>query len=71
MRNLRHGSLQMNVLYMYLKFYAWEMVIRGDILDQKIKVKKSIFKLPTPSCFFPLTNVHITCIFKDSFLLVI
>ena len=25
------------------------MIIKGDILDQKIKVKKSIFKFPTAS----------------------
>ena len=30
----------MNVLYSYVKFHAWGMISEGDILVQKIKVKK-------------------------------
>ena len=38
--NLRHSSLQMNVLSGYVKFHAWGMINKGDILVTKIKVKK-------------------------------
>ena len=50
-KNLRHGSLQINVFYMYVKFHGWEMIIKGDILVQKIKVRKSIFRFLTPSFY--------------------
>ena len=39
-KKLRHGSLQMNVSYGYQKFHPWEIINKGDILVQKIKVKK-------------------------------
>ena len=58
-KNLRHGSLQMNVLCRYMKFPAWEMIIKGDILVQKIKVKKSIFIFPDPSFYCLCTNIYI------------
>ena len=48
-KNLRHGSLYTNVLYMYVKWYAWEINIKGDIPVQKIKVEKYIFQFLTPS----------------------
>ena len=53
-KNMRHGSLQMNVFSRCVKFHTWEMIIKGDILVQKIKVKKSIFMFPDPSfhCLF-------------------
>ena len=44
-QNLRHGSLQMNVFYLYVKFHGWEMIIRGDVLVQQMKVKKNAFQL--------------------------
>ena len=47
------------------------MIIKGEILVQKIKVKNVIFKFPTPSFQYSFTNLHITYIFKDLFLLVI
>ena len=68
-KNLRHDSLQMNVFYMHVNFNVWEMIIKGDILDQKIKVEKSIFKFSTPSFFYSSTYVHITYISKRGFLL--
>ena len=34
-KNLRQSSLQMNVVYRYVKCHAWEMVIKRDILIQK------------------------------------
>ena len=37
-KNLRHGSLHMNVFYKYVQFYVWEINIKGDTLVQKIKV---------------------------------
>ena len=58
-KNLRHGSLQMNVLCRYMKFLAWEMINKGDILVQKIKVKKSIFIFPDPSFHCLFTNIYI------------
>ena len=48
MRNLRHGSLHLNVLYKYVKFCYWEMNIKRDILVQKIKGKKSISRFSPP-----------------------
>ena len=50
-QNLRHGSLQMNVFYLYVKFHGWEMIIRGDVLVQQIKVKKLIFNFLTTSFY--------------------
>ena len=69
--NLRHGSLQMNVSYSCVKSYAWELIIKGDILVQKIKVKTSIFKFSTPLFNYLFIKVYITYIFKDIFILVI
>ena len=48
-KNLRHDYLPMNVLCRYVKFHAWGMINKGDILIQRIKVKKSIFRFPDPS----------------------
>ena len=50
----------MNVFFMYVKFYVWEINITGDILVQKIKVKKSVFHFLTPSFHYFFANVHIT-----------
>ena len=47
LKNLRHASLHINVFYEYVKLYVWEISIRGDILVQKIKVKKYIFQFLT------------------------
>ena len=47
------------------------MIIKEDILVQKIKVKKAIFKFPTPSLSYFCTNLHVTYLSKDLFLLVI
>ena len=58
-KNLRHGSLQMNVLCRYVTFHAWGMIDKGDILVQKMKVKKSIFRFPDPSFHCLFTNVYI------------
>ena len=33
----------MNVLCKYVKFHAWEMITKGDILVKKKKVKKINF----------------------------
>ena len=33
----------MNVFCRYVKFHAWGMISKGDILVQKIKVKKNQF----------------------------
>ena len=57
-KNLRHGSLQMNVLCGYVKFHAWGMINKGDILVQKIKVKKSFFIFPDPPSHCLFTNVY-------------
>ena len=38
----------MNVFYVYVKFHGCERIIKGDILVQKIKVRKSIFRFLTP-----------------------
>ena len=62
-KNLRHCSLQRNVLCRYVKFHAWGMINNGDILIQKIKVKKSIFIFPDPSFHCLFTNVYINNIF--------
>ena len=47
------------------------MIIEGDILVQKIKVKKAVFKFPTLSFHYFCTNLHVTYISKDLFLFVI
>ena len=59
MMNLRHISPQMNVLSRYVKFNVWKMITEGDILVQKIKVKKSIFIFPDPSIHCLFTNAYI------------
>ena len=38
MENLRHGSLQMNVIYMITKFQSLGLNGKLEILIQKIKV---------------------------------
>ena len=58
-KNLRNGSLQMNVFCRHVNFHDWGMIIKGDILVQKIKVKKSIFKFLDPSFHCRFTNVNI------------
>ena len=45
-RNLRQGSLEMNVLCRYMKFHAWGMINKEDTLVKKIKVKKINFQTP-------------------------
>ena len=45
-RNLRHSSLQMNVFCRYVNFHDWGIINKGDILVQKIKVKKINFQIP-------------------------
>ena len=57
-KNLRHGSFQMNVLCRYVKFHCWGIIDKGDILVQKIKVNKSIFKFPDPPFHCLFTNVY-------------
>ena len=50
----------MNVLCGYVKFHAWGMISKGDILVKKIKVKKnrfSDFSIPHFNVWF--TNVYI------------
>ena len=55
---LRHGSLQMNVFIRHVEFHTCKTIFEGDILDQKIKVKKLIFKFPTASILSFLTNLY-------------
>ena len=43
MNNLRHSSLYSNVFHKYQKFQVYYVNSKGDIHDQKIKVKKCIF----------------------------
>ena len=52
----------MNVPCMYVKCHAWEIIIKGVILGQKIKVKKSIFIFPDLSFHCLFTNVYINTI---------
>ena len=40
MRILRHGSLQMNVIYQITKLQSWGYESKLEILIQKIKVRK-------------------------------
>ena len=49
----------MNVFSRHVKFHDWEMIIKGDILVQKIKVKKSIFIFPDPSFHCLFTDLYI------------
>ena len=42
--NLRHSSLNSNVFHKYQKFQIFYVDIKGDMHDQKIKVKKYIFR---------------------------
>ena len=41
---LRHSSLYSNVFRKYQKFQIYNVNIKGDMHDQKIKVKKYIFR---------------------------
>ena len=61
-KNLEHGSLQMNVNCMYMKSHVWEMIIKGVILVQRIKVKKSISIFPDLSFHCLFINVYINTI---------
>ena len=49
----------MNVFSRHVKCHDWEMIIKGDILVQKIKVKKSIFIFTDPSFHCLFTDVYI------------
>ena len=42
-KNLRHSYLYSNVFHKYQKFQVYNVNSKGDIHDQKIKVKKCIF----------------------------
>ena len=44
MKNLRHNSLDSNVLNMYGKYQVGGMYNKRDIHVQKIKIKKQIFR---------------------------
>ena len=56
----------MNVFYKYVKFDAWETNIKGDILVQKIKVKKSSFQFLTPLfCYFIGSDSSFFWLFND------
>ena len=50
----------MNVLNRHVKFQNCNTNIEGDILDQKIKVKKSIFKFPAASLISLLIKLYMT-----------
>ena len=45
-KSLRYWSLQMNVRCNYVKCHAWGMINKGDIVVQKMKVKKINFQTP-------------------------
>ena len=45
-----------------MKFHGWDMIIKGDILIQKIKVKNQIFRLLSPSFHWWYTHVYMTYI---------
>ena len=49
----------MNVFSRHMEFHAWEMITKGDILVQKIKVKISIFIFLDPSFHCLFNNVYI------------
>ena len=70
-KDLRHCSLCTNVSYKYVKFCFGEINIKGDILVQKIKVKKFIFQFLTPSFCYFFANLHKTYKFRYLFLLAI
>ena len=53
----------MHVFSRHVEFHAWEMT-KGDILVQKIKVKKSIFIFQDPSFHCLFTDVYINDISK-------
>ena len=48
----KNGSHHKNVFYKYGKIYVWEMNIKGDIIVQKIKVKKYIFQFLAPPLYY-------------------
>ena len=54
----------MNVLIRHVEFYMFDANIKGDILVQKLKVKKSIFKFTTASLLNFLTKLYIIYTFK-------
>ena len=47
-KNLRHGSLHLNVIYEYLNFHVTKHIIKRDILDQKRYAEKCFFQIPGP-----------------------
>ena len=48
----------MNVFCGYVKFHAWGMINKGDVLVKKIKVKEMFFIFPDPSFHCLFTNVY-------------
>ena len=44
-KNLRHGSLHLDVIYAYLKCHVSKHIIKRDILVKKIYVEKCFFKV--------------------------
>ena len=61
----------MNVFHKYVKFYVWEINIKGDILVKKIKVKRYFFQFLTPSFCYFFANLHIIYKFRYLFLMAI
>ena len=57
---MRHGSLQMNVIYRITKLQSWGQDSKLDILIQKIKVKKLDFNLYFLRNKFDCINVYTT-----------
>ena len=48
----------MNVLIRHVKFYTCNTNVKGDILVQKIKVEKSIFKFQTSLLLSSLAKLY-------------
>ena len=63
---LRHRSFQMDVLIRHVKSKNCSTIIEGDILVQKIKVIKSIFRFPTASLNGSLIKFYFIPISKNN-----
>ena len=65
-KNLRHISLHNNVFSMYQKSQAYIVHNKGDILVQKIKVKKYIFVYSYPYLLNQEVYFHIIYIIRKA-----
>ena len=63
-KNLRHCSLYINVIYKYYKSCASKYIIKRDIIVKKIKVENLFFKFSTTQLIYFFIHKYMVYIVK-------